>query len=48
MILKPGQPNPYDLDLSGLKILIIDDFVEMRSMMRRTVESFRAKTLDTA
>ncbi|VAW87692.1 Chemotaxis regulator - transmits chemoreceptor signals to flagellar motor components CheY [hydrothermal vent metagenome] len=48
MILKPGQPNPYDLDLSGLKILIIDDFVEMRSMMRRTVESFRAKTLETA
>ena len=48
MIVTPGQPNPYHLDLSALKILIIDDFADMRSMMRRTVESFRGTQIETA
>lgn len=48
MIINPGQLNPYDLDLSKLKILIIDDFVDMRSMMKRTVESFKATYVESA
>lgn len=48
MIVTPGQPNPYHLDLSALKILIIDDFVDMRAMMRRTVESFKGSHIELA
>lgn len=48
MIINPGQLNPYDLDLSKLKVLIIDDFVDMRSMMKRTVESFKATYVESA
>ena len=48
MIVNPGQLNPYHLDLSAPKILIIDDFQDMRSMMRRTVESFKGSHIDTA
>lgn len=48
MIVNPGQLNPYHLDLSAHKILIIDDFADMRSMMRRTVESFKGSHIETA
>lgn len=48
MIVTPGQLNPYHLDLSALKILVIDDFADMRSMMRRTVESFKGLAVELA
>lgn len=36
------------LDLSGKKVLVVDDFPEMRSMMRKMAVAFRASEVDDA
>ncbi|TPW17468.1 MAG: response regulator receiver domain-containing protein [Halothiobacillaceae bacterium] len=36
------------LDLTGKKILVVDDFPEMRSMMRKMAVAFRAQEIDDA